>query len=260
MMRRLLATALVMVLALGLLAGCGGSKSVADRVKQSGVLKVGFEGTYPPFNYLNEQNQYDGFDVDIANEIARRLGVKTEFVATEWKGLIGGLDADKFDVIIAQMSITEERKQSIDFTDPYVITGAVLATKKGGKRYASLDDLKGATVATGAGTTFHDILKGVEGIELKTYDSFGDYVADVLNGRADVLMNDQLTVGYAIASGNLDLEITSPVLNEDVIGIGVKKGNEEFVKQLNQILSEMKADGTYREIFMKWFGTEPALK
>ena len=91
---------------------------VMKRINDSGVFRVGFEGTYPPFNYQNEAGEFTGFDVDISKEIAKRLEVDVEFVTSKWAGLKGGLNADKFDTIIAQMTVTEERKESVDFTDP----------------------------------------------------------------------------------------------------------------------------------------------
>lgn len=230
---------------------------VLARVKESGVLKVGFEGTYAPFNYLNDQKQFDGFDVDISNEIAKRLGVKAEFVATKWDGLIGGLNADKFDIVIAQMSITEERKKSVDFTDPYVVTGGVLITRTDTHDITKLEDLKGKKVGVGAGTTFEDVARTVEGADIRTYKSVNEYVQDLLNKRLDVIINDQLVMGYNIKEKNLPIQITSEIINEDVIGMAIKKENSDFVQAVNEALADMKNDGTYEQIYMKWFGVKP---
>ena len=201
-----------------------------------------------------------GFDVDISNEIARRLGVRAEFVGTLWSSLIGGLQTDKFDVIIAQMTITEERSQSVDFTNPYVITGAVLVSRANDNRFSELADIAGHRVGVGIGTTFEEVARTVPGADIRSYDSFQEYAQELLTGRVDVIINDQLSVGYAIKEQGLPMKITSDIVNEDVIGIAVKKGNEDFVQLLNEVLADMLTDGTYREIFMNWFGVEPALK
>jgi cystine transport system substrate-binding protein len=230
---------------------------VMARVKQTGVLRVGFEGTYSPFNFLNDQNQFDGFDVDISNEVAKRLGVKAEFVATKWEGLIGGLNADKFDIIIAQMSITEERKKSVDFTEPYVITGGVLATRTDTSDVTKLDDIKGKAVGVGAGTTFEEVVSKVEGADVRKYKSMNDYLQDLVNKRLDVIMNDQLVLGYNIKAKNLPVKIVSDIINEDRIGMEIKKGNSDFVDAVNQILADIKQDGTYENIYKKWFGVSP---
>src|SRR5690606_10854414 len=248
------------LLCVGLLSGWAAAQSTLERVKQTGVLRVGLEGTYPPFNFVDENNRMAGFDVDISNEIARRLGVRAEFVGTLWASLISGLQTDMFDVIIAQMTITEERKQSVDFTNPHVITGAVLVSRANDNRFSKLEDIAGHRVGVGIGTTFEEVARSVPGADVRTYDSFQEYAQELLTGRLDVIINDQLSVAYAIKEQGLPLKITSDIVNEDVIGIAVKKGNEDFVELLNQILADMIADGTYREIFQKWFDAEPALR
>ncbi|PAV30842.1 amino acid ABC transporter substrate-binding protein [Virgibacillus profundi] len=228
-------------------------------IEESGVLRVGFEGTYPPFNFLEGEN-YDGFDVDIANELADRLGVETEFFATKWDSLIGGLDADKFDVIIAQMTVTEERKKNVDFTDPYVVTGSVLITREDTEGISVLEDIKGKKVGVGGGTTFEEVANSVDGADVKLYKSVNDYIQDLLNERLDVIINDQLLMSYNIQEEELPVKIVSDILNKDEIGMAVKKGSDELVERLNQELADMKEDGTYEEIYKKWFDSDPLIK
>jgi cystine transport system substrate-binding protein len=264
-MRKRFLLSLVFLIIVGMLAGCGssektgGSKSESglDRVKDSKVLRVGFEGTYPPFNFLNDDQKYDGFDVDISKEIAKRLGAETEFVATKWESLIGGLKSDKFDIIIAQMTVTEERKKSVDFTDPYVVTGSVLITREDTDGITKLEDIKGKNVGVGGGTTFEEVANSVNGANVKTYKAVNDYIADLMNKRLDVIINDQLLMSYNIKENNLPLKVSSDIVNKDEIGMAIQKDNEDFVKELNQILGDMKEDGTYSGIYKKWFGTEP---
>ena len=263
-MRKRFILSIVAFLVISIIAGCSGgkevsgnSKKVSDRVKSSKVLKIGFEGTYPPFNYLDDKQKYQGFDVDISNELAKRLGVKAEFVATKWDSLIGGLKSDKFDIIIGQMTVTEERKKSVDFTDPYVVTGSVLVTREDTDDIKKLEDIKGKKVGVGGGTTFEEVAKSVDGANVKLYKTVNDYVQDLTNKRLDVIINDQLLMSYNIKENNLPLKITSDVLNKDEIGMAIKKGNEDFLKEMNKSLAEMKDDGTYNEIYKKWFGTEP---
>lgn len=250
---------LAAVVALGVFSGLALAQT-AERVQETGVLKVGLEGTYPPFNFVDENNNMAGFDVDISDEIARRLGVTAEYVGTSWASLIGGLQVDKFDAIIAQMSITEERKQSVDFTRPYVISGAVLISRVDDDRFSELEDISGFKVGVGIGTTFETVARSVEGADVRTYDSFQAYAQELVTGRVDVIINDQLTAGFAIVDQGLPMKITSGLVSEDTIGIAIKKGNEDFVETVNGILGDMIADGTYGEIFFKWFGTEPAVQ
>ncbi len=254
---------------ISLIAGCnfGGKekgsegkendKSVLNRMEKSNVLNVAFEGTYPPFNFLDDNDEFQGFDVDISNEIAERLGVKANFIATKWDGLIGGLKADKFDIIIGQMTVTEERKKSVDFTDPYVITGSVLVTREDTNDITKLEDIKGKKVGVGGGTTFEEVANSVEGADVKLYKAVSDYIQDLTNERLDVIINDQLLISYNIKENKLPIKIASGIVNKDEIGMAVNKGNEDFIKKLNTALKEMKDDGTYNEIYKKWFGTDP---
>ncbi|MTW86248.1 transporter substrate-binding domain-containing protein [Virgibacillus dakarensis] len=267
-MKRFYQWIIILVLILVTTTACNGGEeangkekgNVLDRVEDSGVLRVGFEGTYQPFNYLDDHNKYAGFDVDIANELAKRLGVETEFIATKWDSLIGGLKADKFDVIIAQMTVTEERKQSVDFTAPYVVTGSVLITTEDTTGISKLEDIKGKKVGVGGGTTFEEVAKSVDGADVTLYKSVNDYIQDLINGRLDVIINDQLLMSYNINEEELPIKIVSEILNKDEIGMAVKKGSDELVKKLNQGLAEMKEDGTYDEIYKKWFDSDPLVK
>lgn len=231
---------------------------VMARIEQTGVMKVGFEGAYQPFNFLNDKQQLDGFDVDISNEIAKRLGAKAEFVTTQFDALIGGLQADKWDIVIAQMSITDKRKEQVDFTQPYVRTGAVLIIRTDEEGYKTLADLKGKKVGTGAGTTFADLITAeAPDAILTTYKNLSDYLPDLLNGRLDAIVNDPMVIGYQMKTKNLPVKISSDLLNEDLIGMAIKKENADFVKAVDDALSAMKADGTYKTIYMKWFTVEP---
>jgi L-cystine transport system substrate-binding protein len=237
--------------------GKDNGKSVLARIEKSNVLNVAFEGTYPPFNFLDDNDEFQGFDVDISNEIAERLGVKANFIATKGDGLIGGLKADKFDIIIGQMTVTEERKKSVDFTDPYVITGSVLVTREDTNDITKLEDIKGKKVGVGGGTTFEEVANSVEGADVKLYKAVSDYIQDLTNERLDVIINDQLLISYNIKENKLPIKIASDIVNKDEIGMAVNKGNEDFIKKVNTALTEMKDDGTYNEIYKKWFGTEP---
>lgn len=257
-MRRILTLVLAMLFISVALVACSSSGSVLDKIEEDGVMKVGFEGTYPPFNYQDDDGEFTGFDVDISNEIGDRLGVEVEFITSKWAGLIGGLEADKFDIIIAQMTVTDERKESVDFTDPYVTTGAVIVTHEDTEDLTSLEELDGKEVGAAAGTSFADLAETAEGANVKLYDGgFSTYVNDVVNKRLDALINDSLVMGYNIAESGHPIKITSDLLSSDENAMAIKQGNEDFVDKVNEALAEMKDDGTYNEIFKKWFDMEP---
>jgi len=262
-MKRLILVVLLLLLLVSV--GCGQSKetsgeqSALERIEETGVLRVGFEGTYRPFNFLDDDDEYTGFDVDISNELAKRMGVETEFIATSWDSLIGGLQANKFDVIIAQMTVTEERKEKVDFTNPYVMTGSVLITRDETDDISELPDISGKKVGTGAGTTFADVAESVDGADVILYESVNEYLQDLLNGRLDVIINDQLLMSYNIKEEQIPVKIVSDILNEDEIAMAVQKDSSDLVKKLNEELEAIMNDGTYDEIYVKWFDSEPVL-
>lgn len=229
-------------------------EGTADRVRATGVLRVGMEDVYPPFGFRDGDGALTGFDVDIAKEIARRLGVKVEFVPLEWTSLISALESDKVDVIIAQMSITAERKLRVDFTIPYSFVRTVMVTRPGDDRFLQLSDLAGAKVGVLEETTFETLARGVAGAVVSTYPRSDESIAALLTGVVDVIIEDQLVVSYFINQRELPLRIAPAILEEGRAGIAVKKGNQDFVDALNRILREMIGDGTYRRIYEKWFG------
>lgn len=251
-----------------LLAGCGtadgkekdASTEVSNRVKDSGTLKIGFEGTYPPYNFVDEKDNYVGFDVDISKEIAKRMDVEAEFVAAPWDSLIGGLKADKFDIVIAQMAITEERKKSVDFTDPYVITGSVIITTEDNKELTDPEKLKGKNIGVVGGTLFEEEANKIEGADVRIYKNNADIIQDLTNNRIAANINDPLYMGYNIKTSNLPLVSSEELLNKLSIGMAVKKDNSAFTEEINTILKEMKEDGTYQAIFKEWFGIEPTME
>src|SRR6202022_2918220 len=126
------------------LAATAHAADLLDAVKQRGTLRIGLEGTFPPFDYKAPDGQLVGFDVDIAKAVAAKLGLKPEFITTEWSGIIAGLQAGKFDVIVNQVGVTDARKEALDFSPPYTYSAAQLIQRKDDKRqFNSLEDLKG---------------------------------------------------------------------------------------------------------------------
>jgi L-cystine transport system substrate-binding protein len=133
----------------------------------------------------------------------------------------------------------------------------VIVIRNNESGYTSLADLKGKRVGAGSGTTFEEVATQA-GAQVATYKSVNQYVQDLQNNRLDALINDRLTMGYLIKSKNLAVKISSDgLVSRDVIGMAVKKNNAEFVAALNKALNDMKTDGAYRTIYLKWFGIEP---
>lgn len=231
----------------------GKSKSVVDEIKERGTLTMAMSGKYPPFNFINENNELDGFDVDIAKEISKRLGVEAEPVTTEWDAIITGLLTSKFDIILGSLSITEERLEKVDFVHYYTSGGSVIVPKDSDIK--GPEDLEGATVGVGMGTTFEE--KAIElGAEVKTYSASVDALTDMNNGRIDAVISDKLVTANAIKTMNYPFHFVGEDLFVDKCGIAIRKDNPELRDEITKILEEMKEDGTYTEISEKWFGMD----
>ncbi|WP_426356389.1 transporter substrate-binding domain-containing protein [Burkholderia sp. R-40] len=229
-----------------------------DTVKQAGVLRVGLEGTYPPFNSRNTEGQLEGFDVDVAKAVAAQLGVKTQFVTTEWSGILAGLQAGKFDVIVNQVAITPSRQQALDFSQAYTYSSAQLIQRKDDTRqFKSLEDLKGKKLGVALGTNYVDLVKTVPGIDVQAYPGAPENLRDLAAGRIDAAVNDRLMLSYLIKNSHLPLRPGSVLAGgEDRMGIPFRKGNPKFAKAIDDAVASLQQDGTLKKISMQWFGTD----
>jgi cystine transport system substrate-binding protein len=248
------------LLAVSLLAAGAAAQAadLLDTVKQAGVLKIGLEGTYPPFNYRGSNNQLEGFDVDVAKAVAARLGVKPEFVTTEWSGIIAGLQAGKFDVIVNQVAVTPQRKEVLDFSTPYVYSAAQLIQRKDDKRqFKSLEDLKGKKLGVSLGSNYNELAKSVPGIDVKTYPGAPEYLRDLAAQRVDAALNDRLMIGYLIKTSNLPLRPGAIVEGgTSEVAIPLRKDNPRFKQAIDRALDEMRKDGSLGKLSAKWFGSD----
>ncbi|HKT91285.1 MAG TPA: transporter substrate-binding domain-containing protein [Paraburkholderia sp.] len=235
------------------------AQDLLDTVKSNGVLRVGLEGTYPPFDYRNAAGELEGFDVDVAKALATRLGVKPEFVPTEWSGILAGLQAGKFDVIVNQVTITPQRQQALDFSQPYTFSAAQLIQRANDKRdFNALKEFGGdKKIGVTLGTNYDQMARSVSGINVQTYPGAPEKLRDLAAGRIDATLDDRLMLPYIIKTSNLPLRAGSVLKGgEQEMGIPFKKGNPEFEKAVNGALSAMKQDGTLKKISMHWFGTD----
>ncbi|TJY42028.1 transporter substrate-binding domain-containing protein [Cohnella pontilimi] len=247
-------------------ASAGGASAPAadlpDQVKSSGVLKVGLMGTYAPYNFLNDKQEIDGFDADIAKEVAKRLGVKAEFAPQDFSGLIPSLQAGNIDVIISQVTITDERKAQIDFTQPYITNSVKIIVGANNNSITKLEDFKGQKIGVGLGTNDEaylrkEVLPKVGSFEIKTYDDVITSLADLNTGRIDATINNMYALKPIVDKNGFKIKAVGEPIKADRAGIAVKKNNPQFLAALDQALTDIKADGTYNTIFKKWFGEEP---
>ena len=229
----------------------------APNTLTKGVLKIGMEGTYAPFTYRDAKGLLTGFDVDIAKAVAARLGLTPEFALTEWSGILAGLQANKYDVIVNQVGITPERQKSIAFSTPYAYSSPqIIVRKAGNSSPRTLADLKGKRVGVGLGSNFEKQLRDAGGINVVTYPGAPEYLADLASGRLDAAYNDRLLVGYLIKSQGLPVRGAGVIGQPEAVGIALKKTNTGLKTAIDKALLQLKADGTYAKISRQWFGQD----
>jgi cystine transport system substrate-binding protein len=223
-----------------------------------GSLKIAMEGTYPPFNFKDQKTgQLAGYDVDVATLVAARLGLKPEFVSTEWSAILAGLAAGRYDVIISQVGINPKREQAFDFSIPYTYSSPQLIVRKNdGARYASLADLKGKKVGVGQGSVFEQQAKAVPGIIVKSYPAAPENLQDLAFGRVDAALNDSLMVAYLLKNSALPIQAGARVGAVERMGVAFQKGSPQFKAALDKVLADAGADGSLKAISLKWFGSD----
>lgn len=210
--------------------------------------------TFPPFVYANTENKYVGIDLDLLRAIAKEEGFKVKIRPVGFNAAVQSVSAGQADGMIAGMSITEERKQKFDFSDPYYSAGIVMAVKDG-SGIKSLSELKGKKVAVKTGTAGADYANSIKdkyGFEIVTFDDSDGVYNDVINGNSAACFEDSAVMYYAIKNG-LDLKVVTKPANTTETGFAVKKGqNQELLKMFNEGLAKLKANGEYDKIIKKY--------
>jgi cystine transport system substrate-binding protein len=229
-----------------------------DEVKANGTLKVGIEGTYPPFNYQDESGQLTGFEVDLANALAKQLGVNAEFQPTKWDGILAALESGRLDVVINQVTISEERKQKYDFSMPYTVSGIQALTRKAdADSIKSPADLAGKKVGVGLGTNYEQWLKeNVPQADIRTYDDDPTKFQDLNVGRIDVILVDRLAAFEMVEKTGDRLAVAGDAFSRQESGIALRKGNPQLLAAIDAAIAKLRADGTLKQLSEKWFKTD----
>ena len=250
----------VLLAGIALTASVANAADLLDEAKARGTLRIACEGTYPPFNYKDEQGQLTGFDVEIGKALAAKLGVKPEFVTSEWSGILAGLQAGKYDVIINQVAATDARRETFDFSGPYVISYPQLIVRANETRKLETPaDLKGKKIGVGQGSNYAELAKGIEGAEVRTYPGAPEYLQDLATGRIDAAINDSLLIPYLRAKTKLPVKAGAQIGKPESNAIPFRKGNPKFKQAIDKALADLKADGSYAKISNKWFERDVSL-
>ena len=233
------------------------ASGVPEAVAKKGELAVGVEGTYPPFNYQDENGQLVGFEVDFTNEVAKRLGLKAKFYPTKWDGILAALSSGRIDVIANQVTITPEREKTFDFSIPYTISGIQIITRPELKdELTSPEKLAGHAVGVGLGTHYEQWLNAnAPGVEVRTYEDEATKYSDLKSKRTDAVLNDRLVAAdYVKKTGGIFVPAGEPFAKQEQ-GLAFRK-DPAFQAAINKAINEMKADGTLKTISEKWFGVD----
>lgn len=245
-------------------AGCGGSDEPDDNAEPGGIQLVS-EGKltnctglpYKPFEF-DDGGTVVGFDVDLVDLLAKELGVEQEVIDTPFEGIQTGADLNsgKCDVAAAGMTITDTRKQNLDFSDPYFDATQALAVKKG-SGVTDLGSLSGKKLGVQNGTTGQEYAtENAQGAEVSVFEDLGLLLQALEAGQVDAAMNDN-GVLYDWVKEKSDFEVATEFDTGEQYGIGVRKGNTELLTKLNEVLANAKSSGEYDRIYEKWFGVKP---
>lgn len=229
------------------------------------VVRIGVEGAYPPFSSTTPDGKLEGFDIDIAKALVKAMGAEVKLVAQDWDGIIPALLARKYDAIIASMSITEERKKKVAFTNKYYNTPAKFICKKGSMKEFTRAQVAAATAGKKIGVqraTIHDNFitdVGKEAI-LKRYATQDEAYMDLVAGRVDMLLADSVAVdqGFLKKPEGQAFQFIGPDLSEkkyfgEGAGIAIRKQDKDLVALFNKAIEQIRADGTYKAIQDKYF-------
>lgn len=232
------------------------AQSALEAVKASGKLRIGTEGTYAPFTFRDGSGQLTGFDVELAREVSKRLGVEPEFVETQWDGMFAGLDAKRFDVVFNQVSINDERQAKYDFSDPYIVSKAVLIVSEDNNEIKQFADLKGKKAAQSLTSNLTEIAKR-NGAEIVATEGFNQAIDLLTSKRVDATVNDGLSfLDLKVQRPDVPLKAVDEVEEASESAALFNKGNDDLVEAVNKALVDMKSDGTYLTISEKYFGTD----
>lgn len=236
---------LVAMLATSLLTGCQG---------QSKKIVVATDATWPPMEYVDENKNIVGFDIDLMNAIAKEAGLEVEYRNVAWDGIFAGLAAGEYDAVISSVTITDERKAQYDFSEPYINAGQIVVVQAGSD-ITGPGTLSGRTVGAQLSTTGAFAVQAMQGVTLKEYDEIGLAFEDLVAGRIDAVVTDTpVAADFAMQREEYraKLKIVGESFTEEYYGILVQKGNSDLLSKINKGLAAVQDKGLDKDLEEKW--------
>lgn len=253
MYKKLGTIAIVAMMAVGALAGCG---STAKEDKEA-VLKVGTNATYLPFEFKGDDGSYKGFDMDLAEAIGKELGMKVEIHNIPFDGLIAALGSNQIDMIASGMVITPERKEKVDFIKYYDGGLGIMVSDKLAGQIHSVKDLEGKKIAVQMATTGADAAHKIANAQIREFDHNSDAMLELKQGGADAVIAAIPVMKYYLmtTSDTHAVLVEEPLVTQE-LGLAVKKGNTDLEKKVAAALQKLKDNGQYQKLYEKWFGAQ----
>lgn len=221
----------------------------------AGQVVVGTNAEFPPFELTDDANNIIGFDIDVINAVGKAAGFDVVMQNQSFDTLVESLESGKIDAAVSGMTITEARRQKIDFSEPYYNAAQVIVVLDGVEGYSKIEDIKGKKVGVQLGTTgagMAEEVMGADNLDLKQFRKYNEVFTDLRLGRIDAVVVD-LPVANAYLRNIPGLKISSPPMSEEQYGIAVRKGNAELLKKINDGLAAIRANGEFDKITEKWF-------
>lgn len=248
--RNILILALVVVVVLSFI-GCA-KKDTLSKIKKEKVVVMGTNAEFPPFEYVNDDGKIDGFDVAMAKEIAKELGVELKIENMAFDSLLNALKSGKVDFVAAGMTVKPDRLENADFSDTYYNATQLIIVRKDNDTIKGKEDLKGKKIGVQEGTTGDFEASDIEGAEVSRFKKGLDAVMDLVNGKVDAVIIDSNPAQVFVSKNEDELKLLDERLTEEDYAIAVKKGDEKLLEVINNVIRDMKSSGKYDELVSKY--------
>lgn len=258
--KKVFSAVLASTMILAAMAGCS-APAAGDRldaVKTAGTLRVGTETTYPPMEFTDDTGKAIGFDIDMMQHIADKMGLELEIITTDFAGITEGLSANRFDTIAATMNVTEDRKKKVLFSEPYIpAVGLSIITTPGNQEIKNFADLAGKTLGIQQGSTSEDWTTTRTDLgEVKKYLKVAEALLDLSAGRVDAVVTDNVVGAYYMKQDAANYVMLEELMEAGPVAIAMPLDSPQLKAEIDKVLAEMVTDGTMAALSEKWFGMD----